>query len=51
MLFISWTLCKICLFEFIRVEEGVKFIKHFKGGGAQAINIWEQNRQNTAPHW
>jgi hypothetical protein len=32
MLFISWTLCQICLFEFILVEQGVKFMKHFKEG-------------------
>jgi hypothetical protein len=32
MLFISKTLCQICLFEFIRAEGGVKFMKHFKGG-------------------
>jgi hypothetical protein len=32
MLFISWTLCQIDLFEFIRVEEGVKFMKHLRGG-------------------
>jgi hypothetical protein len=31
MLFISLNLCQICLFEFIRVEGGVKFIKHFMG--------------------
>jgi hypothetical protein len=24
-------LCQICLFEFIRVEGGVKFMKHVKG--------------------
>jgi hypothetical protein len=30
MLFISWTLCQICLFEFIQAEGGVKFMKHFK---------------------
>jgi hypothetical protein len=29
---ISWTSCKICLFEFIRVVGGAKFTKHFKGG-------------------
>jgi hypothetical protein len=39
MLFISWTLCQICLFEFIRVQGGVKFMKHFKG--AQATKVWE----------
>jgi hypothetical protein len=32
MLFISGTLYQICLFEFIRVEGGVKFKQHFKGG-------------------
>jgi hypothetical protein len=38
MLFISWTLCKICLgLSFIRIEEGVKFVKHFKGD----IKVWE----------
>lgn len=31
MLFICCTLYKLS--EFIRVEEGVKFIKYFKGGG------------------
>jgi hypothetical protein len=30
MLFISLTVCEICLFEFIRVEGGVKFMKVFK---------------------
>jgi hypothetical protein len=39
MLFISGTLSQICLFEFIRVEGGVKFMEHFKG--AQAIKVWE----------
>jgi hypothetical protein len=34
MFFISLTLCQICLFEFIRVEGGVKFMKHIKGGGS-----------------
>jgi hypothetical protein len=33
MLFISFTLCKICLFEFTGVEGGVKLIKHLGGGG------------------
>jgi hypothetical protein len=28
---IIWTLFKICLFEFIQVEGGAKFLKHFKG--------------------
>jgi hypothetical protein len=32
MLVVSWTLCQICLFEFIRVDGGVKYMKHFKGG-------------------
>jgi hypothetical protein len=41
MLLIRLTLCRICLFEFIRVEGGVKFIKHFGGGGAQAVKVWE----------
>jgi hypothetical protein len=31
MLFVSITLCHTCLFEFIRVEGGVKFMKLFKG--------------------
>jgi hypothetical protein len=31
-LFISLTLCQICLFEFIQVEGSVKFMKHVKGG-------------------
>jgi hypothetical protein len=31
MIFISWTLCQICLFEFIPVKGGVKFMKHVKG--------------------
>jgi hypothetical protein len=39
MLFISWTSCQLCLFEFIWVEGGVKFMKHLKG--AQAIKVWE----------
>jgi hypothetical protein len=34
MLFIIWTLCQICLFKFIRVEGGVKFMKHSKGGAS-----------------
>jgi hypothetical protein len=33
MLLISWTSSQICLFEYIRVEGGMKFIKQFKGGG------------------
>jgi hypothetical protein len=40
MLFISWTLCQTRLFEFIRVEGGVKIMKHFKGE-AQGIKVWE----------
>jgi hypothetical protein len=32
MLFIRWTLCQIRLFEFIRVEGGVKFMKRVGGG-------------------
>jgi hypothetical protein len=39
MLFIGWTLCQICLFEFIWVEGGAMFMKLFKG--AQAIKVWE----------
>jgi hypothetical protein len=31
---IIWTLCKICLFEFICMEGGVKSMKHFKGGAS-----------------
>jgi hypothetical protein len=27
-----WTFCQICLFEFIRMEGGVKFMKQFKMG-------------------
>jgi hypothetical protein len=34
MLFISLTSPEICLFEFIRVEGGAKFMKHFKGGAS-----------------
>jgi hypothetical protein len=30
-----------CLFEFIRVEGGVKSIKLLRGGGAQPIKVWE----------
>jgi hypothetical protein len=30
MLLISWSSCQICLFEFILVEGGVNFMKHFK---------------------
>jgi hypothetical protein len=42
MLLISWTSGQICLFEFIRVEGGVKFMKHSKGGGGgQAMKVWE----------
>jgi hypothetical protein len=29
---ITWTLCQICLFEFIRVEGGVNFMNHVDGG-------------------
>jgi hypothetical protein len=32
MLVFSRALCIICLFEFIRVEDGVKLMKHFKEG-------------------
>jgi hypothetical protein len=32
VLFISRNLCQICLFEFIQVEDGVKFVEHFKEG-------------------
>jgi hypothetical protein len=41
MLFISWNLCKICLFKFIPVEGGMKFMKYFKRGGAEAIKVRE----------
>jgi hypothetical protein len=34
MFFISWTLCQIRSFEFIRVESGAKFMTHFKGGAS-----------------
>jgi hypothetical protein len=34
MFFISWTLCQIRSFEFIRVERGAKFMTHFKGGAS-----------------
>jgi hypothetical protein len=37
MLFISWTLLQICLFEFIRVEGGVKLMKHVGGGGEHKL--------------
>jgi hypothetical protein len=37
MLFIGWTLCQTCLFEFIRAEESVKFREPVKG--AQAIRV------------
>jgi hypothetical protein len=33
MLFISWTLYHICLFQFIQVGGGAKLMKIFKGGG------------------
>jgi hypothetical protein len=33
MLLIGWTLCQMCLFEFIQVEGDAKFLKHLKGGG------------------
>jgi hypothetical protein len=39
MLFISWTLCRICLFSFIRVEGGVKFI-NFLRGGTSYKSLW-----------
>jgi hypothetical protein len=39
MLFISWTLCQVCLFEFIQ-GGGTKLIKLCKGR-AQAIKVWE----------
>jgi hypothetical protein len=32
VLLISWTVCQMCLFEFIRVEGGATFMKYFKGG-------------------
>jgi hypothetical protein len=32
MFYIKWTLCQICLFEFIRVQGGVKFMKDVKWG-------------------
>jgi hypothetical protein len=42
--FINWTLCQICFFEFIRVERGVKFKKHLRGGGERKLrkfgNLW-----------
>jgi hypothetical protein len=38
MLFISWTVGKICLFEFIRVEGGSEVLEKFYG--AQAIKVW-----------
>jgi hypothetical protein len=34
MLFIKWTLFQICFFEIIRVEGGVKFMEHLKGGAS-----------------
>jgi hypothetical protein len=30
--YVIWTLCQICLFEFIWLEGGAKFVKHFKVG-------------------
>jgi hypothetical protein len=32
LLSLTWTLCQMCLFEFIRVEGGVKSLKHFREG-------------------
>jgi hypothetical protein len=39
MLFITWTLCQICLFEFIRVEGAWSLWNILRG--AQAITFWE----------
>jgi hypothetical protein len=55
MSFISWTLCEICLFEFIRVEGGVKFMKDFKGGASyrtlETCAIYTENtRRLTLQH-
>jgi hypothetical protein len=36
MLIISLTLCKICFFDFIRVEEGVKLMQNVVCGGGGA---------------
>jgi hypothetical protein len=40
MLFISWTSYPVCLFEFIRVEGGVNFMKLIRGEG-HAMKVWE----------
>jgi hypothetical protein len=36
---VSWALCHICLFEFIRVKEGVTFMEQCKGG-ASYKSLW-----------
>jgi hypothetical protein len=36
VLLIKWTLCQICLFEFIWVKGSMKFMKRVKGGGVGA---------------
>jgi hypothetical protein len=36
----SGTVISVTVFEFIRVEVGSTFMKHFKGGGAQAVKVW-----------
>jgi hypothetical protein len=35
----AWALRQICLFEFIRVEGGAKFMKHFKAQAWKAFSI------------
>jgi hypothetical protein len=34
----------MCLFEFVRVEGGVKFMKHYGGGGAsyESLGNWPE---------
>jgi hypothetical protein len=52
MLFISWTLCEICLFEFIRVEGGVKFMKLFGGeGGYKSFRTFGLNALWQCANW
>jgi hypothetical protein len=40
MLFVSWTLRKICLFKFMLVEVGVKYMKHLGGGVESGLYMY-----------
>jgi hypothetical protein len=47
MLFIISALGQICLLEFLQVEEGVKFMKHFKGSGSKVYKFGNLGSRNT----